>query len=123
MFFKMQSKLTGYDWDVRECGKKVSLYMGILFFQLFCRFEIFLSWKTKKETTWWLKIFNHSRKKQKILFVCFNMLSLDSRIMGIPSDKNIYDSTCILPLLTHLGIKSICSECYGLNYISPTFMC
>ena len=66
----MQSKLTGYDWDVRECGKKVSLYMGILFFQLFCRFEIFLSWKTKKETTWWLKIFNHSRKKQKILFVC-----------------------------------------------------
>ena len=41
MFFKMQSKLTGYDWDVRECGKKVSLYMGILFFQLFSMLETF----------------------------------------------------------------------------------
>ena len=49
MFFKMQSKLRGYDWDVRECGRKVSLYMGMIFFQLFCRFEIFLSWKTNKE--------------------------------------------------------------------------
>lgn len=48
MFFKMQSKLRGYDWDVRECGKKVSLYMGILFFQLFCRFEIFFKLENKE---------------------------------------------------------------------------
>ena len=49
MSFKLQSKLRGYDWNVRESGKKASLCMGILLFQLFFRFENFLKLENKQK--------------------------------------------------------------------------